>query len=270
MRTRVLLLAAALAIAGTATGLAAEHPSLAKARALYNAADYDGAISAAGIARSDPASADAAALVMGRAHLERYRLGARDAADLAAARESLGAVRMAALLPRDQVDLLVGLGQALFVTDAFGAAAELFETALGRAAMLPYGDRARLLDWWATAIDREAQRLSPGHRADALDRVMTRMADELAADPGHAVANYWLAVAARGTGNVDRAWDAAVAAWVRASLRPDGAVTLRQDLDRFVTTVLIPERARQRPSREQAAAVASLRLEWDAVKEQWK
>ena len=96
------------------------------------------------------------------------------------------------------------------------------------------------------------------------------MEAELANDPGHPAANYWLPVAARGSGNLDRAWNAAVAGWVRASLRGASAMTLRQDLDRFVTTVLIPERARQRPAREQAAALADLRAQWDAVTEQWK
>ena len=34
---------------------AVEHPSLARACALHNAANYDGAIAAAAIARNDPA-----------------------------------------------------------------------------------------------------------------------------------------------------------------------------------------------------------------------
>ena len=264
------LLLIVLMLAAPSTLVAAEHPSLAKARALYNAGDYDGAIAAAGVARTEPASADAAALVTGRAHLERFRVGPGDPADLAAAREALSAARIAALLPRDQVDLLVGLGQALFLTNAFGAAAELFDSALARAGMLPYRDRMLLLDWWATAIDREAQSLPPERRTASLGRVVSRMEEELAADPGQPAANYWLAVAARGTGDLERAWHAAVAAWVRAPLRPDAATTLRQDVDRFMTTVLIPERARMRPAREQGAALADLRSQWDTVKDQWK
>jgi len=259
-----------LVLAAPSPLIAAEHPSLAQARALYNAGDYDGAIAAAGVARTDPAAADAAALVAGRAHLERFRVGPGDPVDLVAAREALSAARIAALLPRDQVDLLVGLGQALFLTNAFGAAAELFDSALARADMLPHRDRMLLLDWWATAIDREAQSLPPELRTAALSRVVSRMEEELAADPGQPAANYWLAVAARGTGDVERAWHAAVAAWVRAPLRPDAATALREDLDRFMTTVLIPERARLRPAREQTAALADLRAQWDATKGQWK
>jgi len=249
---------------------AAEHPALAKARALYNAADYDGAILSAAAARLDAASADAASLVAARAYLERYRLRSSDPADLAAAREALGAIRVPALKARDQIDLLVGLGQALFLGNEFGAAAEVFDTALSGAALLSERDRWLLLDWWASASDREAQRLPVDRRAPLLARVIERMEAELRGDPGSAPANYWLAVAARGMGDVDRAWHAAVAAWVRAPLRPESATTLRDDIDRFVTAVLIVERARSRPAREQQVAMSELRSQWDAVKEGWK
>jgi len=50
----------ALLLAGLARPAAAEHPSLVQARALYNEARYEAAISAASMARADPASADAA------------------------------------------------------------------------------------------------------------------------------------------------------------------------------------------------------------------
>lgn len=270
MRAHIALLSLAILLAAPAAVRAAEHPALAKARALYNAADYDAAIASAAAARLDPASADAATLVAARAYLERYRLRTSDPADLAAAREALGAVRAAALTPRDQIDLLVGLGQALFLASEFGAAAELFDTALSRAALLPERDRWLLLDWWASASDREAQRLPADRRGALLGRVSERMEAELREDPGSATANYWLAVAVRGAGDVERAWHAAVAAWVRAPLRPESAATLRDDIDRFVTTVLILERARSRPVKEQEFALTELRAQWDAVKESWK
>jgi len=267
-RRALVLLVAALCLCATAAA-AAEHPSLAKARALYNAADYDGAISAADAARSDPPSSDAAALVAGRAHLERYRLRG-DPSDLDDARELFGAVRAPALLPRDQLDLLVGLGQTLYLGEIFGAAAELFDTALSRASMLEDRDRILLLDWWATAMDREAQRRPADRRAPVFERVMARMEEELRGDPGNAPANYWLAVAARGAGDLDRAWNAAVAGWVRATLRPESTPTLRADLDRVVTELLIPERARLRLAREQPEVLTALRAEWESLKGQWK
>jgi hypothetical protein len=95
------------------------------------------------------------------------------------------------------------------------------------------------------------------------------MEDELRDDPGNATANYWLAVAARGAGDTDRAWNAVIAAWVRAPLQPSTATTLRSNIDRFATIVLIPERARTRPVREQQAALSELQAEWELVKQQW-
>jgi hypothetical protein len=248
---------------------AAEPQTLAKARALYNAADYDGAITAAALARTQPGAADAAALVEARAHLERYRRGA-DSADLAAAREALSAIRAAALAARDQVDLLVGLGQSLYLAEQFGAGAELFDTALARGALLPARDRLMLLDWWATALDREAQAVSLDRRARLYGRIATRMEEELRREPASAPANYWRAVAQRGAGDLDAAWDAAIAAWVRATLDPVSSPALRSDIDRLVTTAIIPERAHARPVREQADATEAFRAQWESIKAQWK
>jgi hypothetical protein len=47
-------------------------------------------------------------------------------------------------------------------------------------------------------------------------------------------------------------------------------MTLRTDIDRFVTEALIPERSRRRPQKEQSAALEELRAEWDMVKSDWK
>jgi hypothetical protein len=241
----------------------AAEPPLARARLLYNAADYDGAIASAAMARLQPNTADAAALVEARARLERYRRTG-DAMDLTAARDALNAVRSAVLSPRDQVDFLIGLGQSLYLTDLFGAAAELFDTALERSAVLPGRDRVMLLDWWATALDREAQTAPPGRRARLAAQIAMRMEDELRRDPGSAPANYWLASAARAAGDLDTAWDSAVAAWVRATLGPASA-QLRADIDRLVMEVLIPERARVRRETTEA-----LRSQWNLIKEEWK
>ena len=248
---------------------AAEPAALARARALYNAGTYDEAIEAAAAALSEPGYVDAAALVTARSHLERFRVKG-DPADLVMAREALATIRAASLSPRDQVDLLIGLGQALYLSESFGAAAELFDTALDRAPLLGAPDRLRLLDWWATALDREAQTRLPDRRAMLAGRIAARMEDELQTDPGNAAANYWLVVARRGQGDLDGAWDLATAAWVRASLLPATAERLRADVDRFVTEVLVPERSRMRPAREQADASAAMLAEWAAFKQQWK
>jgi hypothetical protein len=269
MRTCGLIVVALLLTSVGSTVWANEPPALAKARALYNAGDFDGAIEAASAARKDAEWADTAALVVARAHLEKYRERA-DAEDLAAARAALGAVRAAVLTPRDQVDLIVGLGLSLYLGETYGAAAELFETALGRAALLAPRDRLLLLDWWATALDREAQIRPADRRARVFERIASRMNEEIQRDPGSPVANYWLAVSARGAGDIDGAWNFAVAAWVRSTLSPDTTERLRDDLDRLVTQALIAERSRTLASREPQDAVAALKTEWELVKQQWK
>jgi hypothetical protein len=251
-----------------AVSAAAQPAALARARALYNSGSYDAAIDAAAAARLDPKVGDAASLVFGRAHLERYRAGGA-ADDLTAARTSLGAVRMTALSPRDQLDLLIGLGQTLYFGDAFGAAADVFDNALGRATVLDARDRDKLLEWWATALDRQAQSRPTDRRSPVYARIVERMEDELRGDAGSAVANYWLVVGARGTGDLDRAWDAAVAGWVRAALGADAA-GVRASLDRVVMEALIPERARLRPVREQPDVAGAMRAEWEKVKGDWK
>jgi len=267
MRLRAIFFAALLLAVG-ARPSAAEHPELARARTLYNEAKYEAAINAASTARTDPASADAASLVIGRSHLERHRTLA-DAVELTAARTALNAVRPAALSPRDRVDFLVGLGQALYQSDSFGAAAELFDTALNQPVILPDRDRLLLLDWWATAVDREAQARPPDRRMALLAQVRERMEVEVRIDPGSEPANYWLAVSARGAGDLERAWHTAIAGWIRASLRPESAQELRDDLDRLVSQTLILERARSRPALEQGDALTAFRAEWEAIKSQW-
>ena len=269
MRTSVVIVVALVLMGAGSTAWANEPPALAKARTLYNAGDYEGAIDSASVARKDEAWADAAALVVARSHLELYRTRA-DAENLSAARAALGAIRAAALMPRDQVDLIVGLGQSLYLSEIYGAAAELFDTALSRATLLGMRDRLLLLDWWATSLDREAQSRPADRRARIFERISTRMNEEIQRDPGSPVANYWLAVSARGAGDIDGAWNSAVAAWVRSTLSPDSTSRLRDDLDRLVTQALIPERSRTVAAREPQEAVAALKTKWELIKQQWK
>jgi hypothetical protein len=270
MRTRsiaVLMLLCALAATGIAQ--AAEPPALAKARALYNEGNYEGAIDAASVSRRQNGWADASALVIGRSHIERYRQRA-DPKDLAAAREALMTVRLATLAPRDQVDLIIGLGLSLYLGEVFGAAANLFDTALTHEALISQRDRMMLLDWWATALDREAQTRPADRRRVLFERISARMEEELRQDPGSSIANYWRAVAARGAGDLEGAWDAAVAAWVLSTLSPETTESLRADLERLVQQALIPERSRLMAPRDAQEAVSSLRAEWELVKQQWK
>ena len=260
-----------LAVIGAAPGRleAAESPPLARARTLYNSGDYEGAIDAASVSRRETQWADASALVIARARLERYRQS-MNASELADAREALQAVRVGSLSPRDQVDLLIGLGQALYLSEVYGPAADLFGTALEKSMVLAPRDRTMLLDWWATALDRDAQTRPYDRRSPVYQRIGERMDRELRDDPSSGVANYWQVVAARGVGDLDRAWSAAIAAWVRSTLNPVTMGQLRGDLDRVMEQALIPERARSNPPREGVDAVEILRAEWSLVKENWK
>lgn len=250
------------------TAWADEPPALAKARTLYNAANYEGAIDAAAIARRQPAWADAASLVMARSYIERFRQNA-DARDLVAAREAFVTIKSTSLTPRDQVDLVIGLGQSLYLSEIFGAAANLFSTALSRSTLLGARDKQMLLDWWATAMDRDAQTRPGDRRRVVFEQISARMEEELRQDPGSAVANYWEAVALRGMGDVEGAWNAAIAGWVRSTLSPETTSELRADLDRLVMQALIPERSRVMAVRDPQEAVTALRAEWELVKQQW-
>jgi hypothetical protein len=258
-----------LMLAPVAQAWADEPPALAKARALYNAGDYEGAIDAAAVSRKDPDWADASALVIARAHLEQYRQRT-DAEDLSAARAALSAVRAAALSPRDHVDLIVGLGLSLYLGEVYGAAGELFDTALNRSALLGARDRLLLLDWWATALDREAQGRPSDRRGRVFEVIGARMLEEVRREPGNPVANYWQAVAARGAGDIDGAWNSVLAAWVRSALSPDTSGELRVDLDRLMTQALIPERSRAAGSRDPQEALTAFTTEWELFKQQWK
>ena len=93
----------------------------------------------------------------------------------------------------------------------------------------------RALDWWATALDRQAQALPAADAPTSYSRIVARMEQELRRDPASAPASYWLAAAARAAGDLDRAWAAASAGWVRAALARDRGVALRADLDKLVT-----------------------------------
>ena len=107
------LVAFGVAVLLAVSASAAEPPALARARTLYNAGDFDGAVTEAATARRQPGAGDAAAVIEARAHLERYRRSS-DPMELSTARAALVAVNPQGLAPRDHLDLIVGLGQSLF------------------------------------------------------------------------------------------------------------------------------------------------------------
>jgi hypothetical protein len=261
-----LLSAVLMIVAAPSAAAPAQPDALARARLFYNQQQYDQAIASAEKAVGIPALADSARLVIGRSYLERFRQSA-NAADLDAGRAALRGVQAAMLPPRDQAQLLIGLGEALYLDNWFGPAAGIFSSVLG--ASTPADLRDTVLDWWATSLDRLAQDRPPDDREEVYTQIVGRMEDELARDASSTSAAYWLAAASRGAGDLDRAWYAAVAGWVRALLSPRRGAALRADLDQLVQTAIIPERARTLgPDRDRA--IAELQKEWEQVKANWK
>ena len=259
------LIAGQTALPGAQSG----RDELAKARAHYNQRQFDEAIDAATAARRFGESADVASIVLARAHLERYRERA-DPSDLSAAREVLGSIRAGGLEPRDQVELLLAVGESLFLEDDFGAAATIFESGLDQAAAADRRLAESLLEWWGSAVERQAGNLPREPRTAAFRRLAERMREELAKNPTSAGATYWHVVALRGAGDVDRAWDAAVAGWARARLIGEQAPNLRADLDRLVIQGIVPDRVRQLSQDQRAGAESQFKAEWELVKERWK
>ena len=250
-----------------ATPTGAADP-LADARRLYNLGQYDTAAPMAREAMKVPATAESARLVLGRICLERYRRTA-DPADFVEAREALRAVNPQVLDRRERAELTVGLGEAFFLDDRFGAASELFEGALDSSSELDAAAHERVLDWWASALERQALALPRDARAPLYLRILDRMEKERALDPGSAPAAYWLAAAARGAGNLDRAWNAAMAGWVVAILGRDRGAALRADLDRLMAQGIIPDRAVRLQPKDWKQAAAVMLAEWEALKTNW-
>lgn len=262
-------LAAAAVLVGLAPLPTLAQGSLDFARQLYNAGRYEQAITAASRLRATPA-VDGANLLLGRSYLERFRKST-DRADLVAAREALRDVRPSMLASRDREDFLVGLGEALYLDDSFGPAAELFRTALDHGQNL--GPRAfeRVFDWWATSLDRMAQSAAPEERDAIYASMRDRSRSELGRMPGSAAASYWLVVAYRYLGDLPHAWDSAIAGWMRAPLAEDQGRALRADLDQLVLQAIIPERVRLMAAadRDRERAATTLRAAWEGIKKDW-
>jgi hypothetical protein len=251
-----------LALSADPLRAADERTALARARQLYNERDYDGAIAAAEQARTSAEHADNADLIASRALLERFRASAMPD-DLTQARDRLRRIAPERFNERERLEYVIGLGEALYFDNSPGAAAAVFDTVLEADTPLLDG-RDLVLDWWASAVDEEARPRTEFERQALYQSVRARMREELGRRPSSATAAYWAAAAARGQGDLQGAWDAAMAAWVRAPLTTDQGAALRGDLDRLVQRAIIPERARaigQPPD--------TLVQEWEAFKERW-
>ena len=263
------LRAATLLLVAAATAGAARGPDqLTLARRYYNLGQYDQALEAARAASSTPANASSARLVMGRSRLERYRQ-ALVPQELEDARVDLHVVDPRVLDSRERIELQIGLAELLFFEERFGAAAELLDPIVESSATLAPDAHEHALDWWATALDRQAQTQPMGERSLVYFRISERMEQELRRDAASDPATYWLAASARAAGDLDRAWATALAGWIRASLTRDRGVTLRADLDKLVTQAIIPDRASRLPARDRRQAAEKMTTEWENFKKIW-
>ncbi|MEP7118708.1 MAG: hypothetical protein ABI880_14060 [Acidobacteriota bacterium] len=258
-----------LAVLLSGVAVAASREDLARARTLFNERKFDQTIEAAEAARKTPEVADAAAVVLARAYLERYRQIA-DPADLGAARTTLGAVNVEHLGPPDRAEYLIALGGSLFLEDDFGAAAEIFESAIEVAPAAGENAREAVLDWYGSAMERWAAPFTTTRRAAMLERLVRLMEREQAKNPGSRAASYWLVAGLRAQGELDRAWQAAIAAWVRAPIAGSRALGLRADIDRLVREGIIPDRGKEAPEGDRVSRETSLRTDWELVKQKWK
>jgi hypothetical protein len=261
--TRPAAIAVALALLGATPLAAQQRDPLDRARTLYNERQYDAAITAADEVRRLPDRSDSADLIAARALLERFR-ETEESEHLARARERLQRISPAKFGTRERVEFIVGLGQALYFENAVGAAAATFDSVLLLRSELSPDARERMLDWWASALDQDAKLRPEIDRQAIYQRVRDRMAEELSVNAASATAAYWASAAARNQGDLQAAWNAAQAGWVRAPLTLDRAATLRTDLDQLVQKAIVPERARILGKPPEM-----LLAEWEQFKERW-
>jgi hypothetical protein len=239
---------------------------IGRARSAYNAGQFDQAIAAANDALKTPTTANVGALVLSRALLGRFRQ-LRAQTDLEQARAAIKKIAADKLSPADYGEYLVAQGLALYfdgcADGCYSGAAEMFAMALPRA--VDAAERERVFEWWAASLDRQALYGTPETDRVALyRRLLDGAFKELVSQDGSLSASYWLCAAARGTGDLERAWGAAIAGWARAAGFGERGQALRTDLDKFVRDVLLPERARLES--DPPAAFARMLGQWEEIK----
>lgn len=274
--TAVALSSALAGPAAHAQGRQAARPDpLEQARVAYNESRYADAVTLATEARRSPVLTSAATVVVARAYLAQFG-DTHDRADLDAAREALRSAEASALSARDRVDLLIAFGLSLYLDDEhslddrYSAAAEQFEVALGQADMLDASARDGLFEWWAGALDRQAQDGPEGEKQAIYRRILSQAENELRRDESSVAASYWLAAAARGASDLPRAAGAARAGWLRAGALGAPGEKLRRDLDQLMVQVILPERAKEITTDGDARVTFGfLQDQWTAFKAKW-
>ena len=253
--------------------VASAQSDLERARMLYNAGLFAESIAAATSAKSKPAAGPSGTLIIARSRLERFRtLG--DPKELAAARAELVSLNPRTLAPQEAIEWQIGVGTALYLENQVGPAAEMFTSVLPAArGRLTAAEFEKLLEWWGTTLARLAESLTGDARRHAYERLRADARLEMERNPLSRPATYWTVVALHGAGDLDAAWVAAAAGWIRSGGQPEGR-QLRTDLDRFVAQTLIPERAQARTGQRLDAKatvgdIAVLAEEWRGLTQRW-
>jgi tetratricopeptide (TPR) repeat protein len=252
---------------------AAAQKELKQARNLYNTGMFDQAIAAAEPALDKPKIASSASLIIARARLERFRISG-DQDDLAAARQELTALNPRKLSAQESIEWQMGLGETLVFEDQPGPASEIFAS-LFPAARLRFtpAQMDKLIEWWANSQARFAESFTGQARADNYNRLLMTLRTALQLDPPSRAGTYWLVVASRGVGDLDGAWNAAIAGWIRAGSM-QGGDQLREDLEQYMMQTVIPERARARTGQRQGTRVTTLEIaamtrQWLTLTQRW-
>ena len=164
-----------------------------------------------------------------------------------------------------------GLGEWLFLGDRYGAAAELFDAALGRADALgrlrprPGARTGGRLRRSSRAGDTHAPRddLPADRRSDG--RGAARAARDRPRPPTGSAA-------ARSLGDLDRAWTAAIAAGLRARGAGQWAPRFGPISTWLVQTAIIPgaRASLSGASRDTREAIDVMTAEWEHLKSEWK
>ena len=157
------------------------------------------------------AAADEASLILGRAHLERFRDGRRDGPGGRPGRRSCASIRQSCR------HATAWSSSSVWARRCISTASSAPRRSCSIRRLSPPGriesaGRDGLLDWWADSLERYAA--TGPTREGVYVRMLRRMEEETQRDTRSLSASYWLVVAAHGVGDLDRAWDVAIAAWV--------------------------------------------------------
>ena len=249
----------------------ASRADLARALSLYNDRQFDQAIEAASAARKSPETQDAGAVVLARAHLERYRRTGRSRGSQRRPGKPSARSGRPSLEPRVRLEYLLAPRPGAVPRRRIrrGGHPLRQRRVFRRGSSTPRCGES-FVDWWGSAVERQADVAAGALRVSLFNDLAEDMRTELGRSPESAAAVYWTAAALRGAGYSSAAWDAATSGWVRARLAGERAAMLRADLDKLVLQGVIPDRVRLLPPLERAAAESQLRADWELIKERWR